>query len=251
MLENHAKLSVNVNAIAQLRNRRDLPWPSVTGLSRIALEAGAVGITVHPRPDERHIRRTDVFELEELIRSDWPDREYNIEGYPTEDFLRLCEAARPDQVTLVPDLPGQNTSDHGWDVAANFEFLRGVVARLQGAAMRVSIFIDADPAVAELAARTATRRIEIYTGPYGHTFDPHENKLRLDEVVATAAAAAAAGLGVNIGHDLTLANLPPLVGRSKVITEASIGHALIADTMLYGMAETVRRYRAALGDTDA
>lgn len=251
MTQRPPKLSVNVNAVAHLRNRRDLPWPSVVGLSRIALEAGAVGITVHPRPDERHIRRSDVFELREMLRTEWPGREYNIEGYPTEDFIALCEAARPDQVTLVPDLPGQNTSDHGWDCAANQDFLKGVVKRLQDAGMRVSIFIDPDPIQVTAAAMTGTRRIEIYTGPYGHSFEAAERAARLEEVVHTAEAAAAAGLGVNVGHDLTLDNLPPLVQRTKVIAEASIGHALIADAFLYGMAETVRRYRAALGDTDA
>lgn len=251
MLDNHAKLSVNVNAIAYLRNRRDLPWPSVTGLSRIALEAGAVGITVHPRPDERHIRRTDVFELQAMLRTDWPGREYNIEGYPTEEFMRLCEAARPDQVTLVPDMPGQNTSDHGWDCIVHQPFLAEVVARLQGGGMRVSIFIDADPVQVGVAATPGAKRIAIYTGPYGHSFDPEENKQRLDEVVRTAESAVGAGLKVNIGHDLTIANLPPLVSRTDAFSEASIGHALTADAMIYGMAETVRRYRAALGDTDA
>lgn len=245
------KLSVNVNAIAQLRNRRDLPWPSVTGLATIALEAGAIGITVHPRPDERHIRRTDVFDLSEMLRADWPGREYNIEGYPTEDFVKLCEAARPDQVTLVPDLPGQSTSDHGWDCAAHQDFLKGIVRRLQDQGMRVSIFIDPDPLQATAASLTGTRRIEIYTGPYGHSFDPVEHAQRLDEVVATAEAAAAAGLGVNVGHDLTLDNLPPLVERTRAISEASIGHALIADALVLGLGEAVRRYRAALGDTDA
>jgi pyridoxine 5-phosphate synthase len=251
MSDNLARLSVNVNAIAQLRNRRDLPWPSVTGLSRVAMEAGAVGITVHPRPDERHIRRADVFELVELIRGDFPGREYNIEGYPSEDFLKLCEAARPDQVTLVPDLPGQNTSDHGWDVAGHHGFLTNVVDRLQGQGMRVSIFIDADASVPAAAARTGAKRIEIYTGPYGHTFDDVAGRARLDEVVATAEAAKAVGLKVNIGHDLTVDNLPPLVARTDAIAEASIGHALIADALLYGLADTVRRYRRALGDLTA
>ncbi len=247
----HTKLSVNVNAIAHLRNRRDLPWPSVVGLSRIALTAGAVGITVHPRPDERHIRRTDVFALQEMLRTDWPGREYNIEGYPTEEFLKLCEAARPDQVTLVPDMPGQNTSDHGWDCVTNQSFLSDVVRRIQGQGMRASIFIDADPTQAAAAALTGTRRIEIYTGPYGHTFDPAEQRARLEEVAITADAAVKLGMAVNAGHDLTLDNLPPLVRRTPHIAEASIGHAVMADCLIYGMAETVRRYRCALGDSDA
>ncbi len=248
---NHAKLSVNVNAIAHLRNRRDLPWPSVVGLSRIALQAGAAGITVHPRPDERHIRRTDVFALQEMLRTDWPGREYNIEGYPTEEFLKLCEAARPDQVTLVPDMPGQTTSDHGWDAVTHQSFLSDVVRRIQGEGMRCSIFVDADPTQAAAAALTGARRIEIYTGPYGHSFDPAEQRARLEEVAVTADAAVKLGMAVNAGHDLTLDNLPPLVRRTPHISEASIGHAVIADCLIHGMAETVRRYRAALGDADA
>lgn len=242
------KLSVNVNAIAQLRNRRDLPWPSVTGLAGIALAAGAYGITVHPRPDERHIRRTDVTELRDMLRSDWPDREFNIEGYPSEDFLRLCEAARPDQVTLVPDDPGQNTSDHGWDCVRHQDLLRRIVDRLQGQDMRVSIFLDPDWTQVASAARTGARRIEIYTGPYGHTFDPAEKARRLEEVVLTAEAADAAALAVNAGHDLTLDNLPPLLARAPLIAEVSIGHALTADALVMGMPETIRRYRSACGD---
>lgn len=244
------RLSVNLNAVAQLRNRRDLPWPSVTGLGRIALEAGARGLTVHPRPDERHIRRTDVFALRDMLRTDWPEREYNIEGYPSEDFLALCEAARPDQVTLVPDDPAQNTSDHGWDCARHQETLRAIVDRLQGAGMRVSIFLDADWTAVAAAARTGARRIEIYTGPYGHTFDAATKARRLDEVAVTAEAADAAGLAVNAGHDLTLDNLPPLVARVPILAEVSIGHALTADALVHGMADTVRRYRAACGDRD-
>lgn len=242
------KLSVNLNAIAQLRNRRDLPWPSVTGIGRIALEAGAYGLTVHPRPDERHIRRTDVFDLRDMLRSDWPDREFNIEGYPTEDFLALCEAARPDQVTLVPDDPAQNTSDHGWDCVVHQDMLRAVVDRMQGQGMRVSLFLDADWMQVASAARTGAQRIELYTGPYGHTFDPAEKARRLEELVLTAEAADAAALKVNAGHDLTLDNLPPLVARVPSLAEVSIGHAITADALVLGMAETIRRYRAACGD---
>ena len=248
---NHAKLSVNVNAIAHLRNRRDLPWPSLVGLSGIALQAGAAGITVHPRPDERHIRRTDVFALQAMLRTDWPGREYNIEGYPTEEFLKLCEAARPDQVTLVPDMPGQTTSDHGWNAVTHQSFLSDVVRRIQTQGMRCSIFVDADPTQAAAAALTGARRIEIYTGPYGHSFDPAEQRARLEEVAVTADAAVKLGMAVNAGHDLTLDNLPPLVRRTPHIAEASIGHAVVADCLIHGMAETVRRYRAALGDADA
>ena len=138
-------LSVNVNAVAMLRNRRNLPWPSVTGLSRIALAAGAAGITVHPRPDQRHIRFSDVPDLRALLDAEFPDAEFNIEGYPTPEFLALVRTGRPDQVTLVPDDPSQATSDHGWDFAGRAEFLKPVVERLKGEGIRVSLFADPDP----------------------------------------------------------------------------------------------------------
>jgi pyridoxine 5-phosphate synthase len=242
------RLSVNLNAIAQLRNRRDLPWPSVTGLGAIALQVGAYGLTVHPRPDERHIRRTDVFDLRNMLRVDWPDREYNIEGYPSDDFLALCEAARPNQVTLVPDDPSQATSDHGWDCVAHAGELTSVVRRLKASGMRVSLFLDADPSMVGPAAATGADRIELYTGPYGHTFEPAAKASHLDALAATAEAARAAGLGINAGHDLTLDNLPPLVARIPYLDEVSIGHALTADALVHGMGEAVRRYVAACGD---
>jgi pyridoxine 5-phosphate synthase len=161
-------LSVNLNAVAHLRNRRDLPWPSVTGIARICLAAGADGLTVHPRPDERHIRRTDVFEVSDLLRDEWQDREYNVEGYPDEAFLKLCEVVRPDQVTLVPDTITQATSDHGWDIAAHSDFLATVTRRLKAGGMRVSIFIDPNPEVPMAAAEVGADRVEMFTGPYGH-----------------------------------------------------------------------------------
>lgn len=241
-------LSVNVNAIAQLRNRRNLPWPSVTGLARIALAAGAAGITVHPRPDERHIRRGDVFALVAMIRNEFPKAEFNIEGYPDERFLALCEEAGPDQVTLVPDDPAQATSDHGWDVDRHRDLLAGVAARLKAAGFRVSLFLDADPALVAAAKATGADRIELYTGPYGGASDPDRAKAELDRLAATAEAAVAAGLAVNAGHDLTLDNLPALIARAPAIAEVSIGHALVADALIYGMAETVRLYRKACGN---
>lgn len=240
-------LSVNVNAIAQLRNRRDLPWPSVVGLARIALQAGAAGITVHPRPDQRHIRRSDVFDLVAMIRAEFPSAEFNIEGYPSEDFLLLCEAAKPDQVTLVPDDPAQATSDHGWDVVKDRALLTRVNARLRAARFRISLFLDADPALVAGAKATGTDRIELYTGPYGGAKDAATVTREIGLLAKTAEAATAAGLGVNAGHDLTLDNLPPLLGRAPAIAEVSIGHALTADALIYGMAETVRLYRRACG----
>ena len=242
------KLSVNVNAIAYLRNRRDVPWPSLEDLGRIALEAGAAGLTVHPRPDERHIRGSDVPVLRDLIRNGFPGREYNIEGYPDERFLKLVEANRPDQVTLVPDDPGQGTSDHGWDIVMNVGLLKEVIARLQAGGMRVSLFIDPDIYAPQLAKSVGADRVEIYTGPYGGSLDEARAARELDRVIAVGKAAAESGVDLNAGHDLTRANLPPLVAALPNLKEVSIGHAIIADALTLGMAETVRQFRHAIGD---
>jgi len=248
-----AQLSVNLNAVAYLRNRRDLTWPSVTEMARLALGAGAGGVTVHPRPDERHIRRTDVFELLDLVRDEWPDRELNIEGYPDEPFLKLCEVVRPDQVTLVPDDPGQSTSDHGWDIAKHGTMLAEIIERLQNGSMRVSVFVDPDPAVPALAAEIGADRVELYTGPYGHPGGDTAAELAKLKATADAcrkaglrAARGGAGLGVNAGHDLTLDNLTALMKAIPDLDECSIGHALTADALKYGFAETVRKYIQAL-----
>ncbi len=242
------QLSVNVNAIAMLRNRRNLPWPSVVGMGRIALLAGAHGLTVHPRPDERHIRRTDVTDISRLLRSDYPGREFNIEGYPDARFLALCEAERPEQVTLVPDDPTQSTSDHGWDIAANRQLLTGIIARLHKASMRVSLFVDPDPAAPALARAVGADRVEIYTGPYGGALEPADAAREFARVVATGRAAEAAGVGLNAGHDLTRDNLPPLVKALPNLQEVSIGHAIVADALMFGLGETVRKFRTAIGD---
>jgi pyridoxine 5-phosphate synthase len=249
-------LSVNLNAVAQLRNRRAVPWPSVTGIARIALDAGADGITVHPRPDERHIRRTDVFELVAMLRADYPGREFNIEGYPTDDFLKLCERARPDQVTLVPDDPMQATSDHGWAVEANRAVLIPAIEQMHAAGFRVSLFINADPAAPAAAAMVGADRVELYTGPYGGALRPELARVHLKALADTADAAREAGsnaaggrrLGLNAGHDLTLDNLPALKQAIPDLAECSIGHAVTADALIYGFAETVRRYKALLAD---
>ncbi|CDZ72867.1 Pyridoxine 5'-phosphate synthase [Neorhizobium galegae bv. orientalis] len=244
------KLSVNLNAVAMLRNRRDLPWPSIEGLGRIALEAGAAGLTVHPRPDQRHIRFTDLPVLRALIDDEFPAAEFNIEGYPSEDFLALCEATQPEQVTLVPDDPTQATSDHGFDFRATHEMLKPIVTRLKKGGMRVSLFADGDGDVeaVKLARATGADRIELYTGPYGGCFDnPERGAEILEKLGQTADAAFAEGLGVNGGHDLTVANLPALVKRIPKMAEVSIGHGLTADALEYGMAETVRRFRRACG----
>lgn len=240
------KLSINVNAVAQIRNRRNLPWPSVTGLARIALEAGADGITVHPRPDERHIRKSDVHELSLLLRRDFPKQEFNVEGYPSEEFLALVAEAKPDQVTLVPDDPRQATSDHGWAVDRAEHLLRPVISRLHGQGMRVSLFIDADERVPFEARAVGADRVELYTGPFGAKFSPEMRKADLLKLKAAAEAARQAGLGVNAGHDLTRDNLPELVAAIPFLEEVSIGHAVTADALVFGMAQTVRLFRAAL-----
>ena len=245
-----AKLSVNLNAIAMLRNRRDLPWPSVEGLGRIALAAGASGLTVHPRPDQRHIRFSDLPVIRNLIDDEFPEAEFNIEGYPTEEFLELCAGAQPEQVTLVPDDPSQATSDHGWDFRKHQAFLTDVVARLKKMGCRVSLFADGDGDAEAVKAAKATGadRIELYTGPYGGCYDaPERVGPILEGLGKTADAAIALGLAVNGGHDLTVANLPALVKRIPALAEVSIGHGLTADALEYGMAETVRRFCRACG----
>lgn len=247
-----AKLSVNLNAIAMLRNRRDLPWPSVTNLGRIALAAGASGLTVHPRPDQRHIRFSDLQPIRALIDGEFPQAEFNIEGFPQEDFLRLVEEHRPDQVTLVPDDPAQATSDHGWDFRKDRELLLRVVGRIKALGLRVSLFADGEPdrEALSIAREVGADRIELYTGPYGGCHaDPAEAARLADRLGETAAVALNLGLGVNAGHDLTVANLPMLAARIPHLAEVSIGHGLTADALEYGMAETVRRFRRACGQT--
>lgn len=243
-----AKLSVNLNAIAMLRNRRDLPWPSVAGLGRIALAAGAHGLTVHPRPDQRHTRHSDLPELRALMDDDFPAAEFNIEGYPSEDFLQLVEANQPNQVTLVPDDPAQPTSDHGWDFAAQASFLTPIVRRLKKGGFRVSLFSDPEPAGMAAARDTGADRVELYTGPYGACHaEPARAARELDRLRQAADAALAAGLAVNAGHDLTVANLPALAKRIPGIAEVSIGHGLTADALEYGMAGAVGRFLKACG----
>ncbi len=245
-----AKLSVNLNAIAMLRNRRDLPWPSVIDLGRIALAAGASGLTVHPRPDQRHIRFSDLAPIRTLIDSAFPEAEFNIEGFPEDNFMRLVEEHRPEQVTLVPDDPSQATSDHGWDFRKNRVLLGDIVGRLKRLGLRVSVFADGTPdrEALTIAKEVGADRIELYTGPYGGCHDnPAEAARIVAELGETADIAFDLGLGVNAGHDLTVANLPALVARIPRLAEVSIGHGLTADALEYGMAETVRRFCRACG----
>ena len=243
------KLSVNLNAVAMLRNRRDLPWPSVVDIGRRALAAGAYGLTVHPRPDERHIRRSDVYELDAMIKAQFANREFNIEGYPDERFMEIVAEVKPTQVTLVPDDPAQATSDHGWDFAAHLAMLQDISGRLKAGGMRVAMFADADAATVALAAEAGADRVEFYTGPYGACHDdPAGQESELAKLVAASHAARAAGLGMNAGHDLTLDNLTQLVLALPFLDEVSIGHCITADMLKFGVKEAVERYRAACGD---
>lgn len=236
-------LSVNLNVAALLRNRRDHIWPDVVGLGRIALEAGAVGLTVHPRPDQRHTRPSDVRNLRALLDTEFPDRELNVEGFPTKDFLALAHEARADQVTLVPDDPAQATSDHGWDFEQHRGFLSPVIADLKSKGHRVAVFADPAADGMKAAARTGTDRVELYTGPYGSAYDNAATQAReLQHLEDAAQAATALGLGVNAGHDLTVDGTARLIARIPSIDEVSIGHALFCDALTYGMTETVRRY---------
>lgn len=243
-----ATLSVNLNAIAMLRNRRDLPWPSVTGLGRVALDAGASGLTVHPRPDQRHIRFSDLGELRALIDDEFPQAEFNIEGYPSEDFLALVEKYEPEQVTLVPDDPAQSTSDHGWDFGSNRTMLGEVIKRLKAHGMRVSLFADPTPDGLDIAKEIGADRVEFFTGPYGAAYaDPKAHVAELARLEKAAAKAVELGLGINAGHDLTVGNLPPLVKVMPTLCEVSIGHGLTADALEYGMRQSVQRFIKALG----
>lgn len=246
-------LSVNLNAVAQLRNRRNLPWPSVTGIASAVLDAGAAGITVHPRPDERHIRRQDVFDLAGLLRAEFPKAEFNIEGYPSEAFLQLVESVRPQQVTFVPDDPAQATSDHGWDIDVHRELLARAIDIMKALGVRVSLFIDADPAVPAKALAVGADRVELFTGPFGASYGTPKGPDELNLLTETAEAVRALPsgdrppLGINAGHDLTLANLPAFVEAIGPIDEVSIGHGITADALMLGFPEAVRRYRAVLG----
>ncbi|MCG8510702.1 MAG: pyridoxine 5'-phosphate synthase [Rhodospirillales bacterium] len=240
------KLSVNVNKVALLRNSRRGMVPSPAVAARIALEAGAAGVTVHPRPDRRHIRPDDVEAMTALLAEPgWRDREFNIEGNPFEgDWLAIVRTAKPDQCTLVPDTPDAFTSDHGWDVAANTARLREIVAWLhEEAGARVSLFMDPDPAQIELAAATGAERIELYTESYAQAFAAGGEQLEVTFARFTEAARVAreTGLVVNAGHDLSQANLGYFLGIPG-IAEVSIGHALIAEALEAGLATTVRAY---------
>ena len=230
-------LSVNVNKIATLRNARGGNVPCVEKVALDCENFGADGITVHPRPDERHIRRCDVFTLRPLVRT-----EFNIEGYPSEQFMELVLMVKPTQVTLVPDAPDALTSSCGWDVAANFEFLTQIIDRLQEAGIRTSIFVGTDCENIRMAAKTGTDRIELYTGPYAANY-PTDPEKAIAPFVEAANVAYSVGLGVNAGHDLSLENLKYFKEKIPNLKEVSIGHALIADALYLGLEATVKAYK--------
>ncbi len=230
------RLSVNINKIATLRNSRGGKVPSVKDAAIKCQEFGAQGITVHPRPDERHITRHDVYEIKPFITT-----EFNIEGYPSEDFLKMVIEVQPDQVTLVPDNHNQLTSDHGWDTWKNLSFLKEVIARLQENGIRTSIFVDPDILTIEGAAETRTNRIELYTEPYA-TLYPIERHKAIDPFIEAAKAAKKMGIDVNAGHDLSLENLNYLYKNILNLAEVSIGHALIADALYLGLETTIQKY---------
>lgn len=235
-------LSVNLNKVALLRNTRHLGIPSVTRAATLVLEAGAQGLTVHPRPDERHVRAHDVHELAELLRA-WPHAEYNIEGNPFHNLMDFVRAVRPHQATFVPDSVGQFTSDHGWSFPADLERLRPLVAEAKSLGVRVSLFMDPEPAAMRAARETGADRIELYTESFARAHGTPEQSAVLERFSHAAEAALAAGLGVNAGHDLNRDNLTDFLRAVPGVQEVSIGHALIADALELGYAETVRDYQ--------
>lgn len=238
-------LSVNVNKVALVRNTRHLGIPSVTRAAQVCLEAGARGITVHPRPDERHIRSHDVFELAELMKA-WPDREYNIEGNPSQNLMDFIRQVRPHQATFVPDSEDQFTSDHGWSFPQDAERLAPLIAECRALGVRVSLFMDPTPEAMAAARAVGADRIELYTEPYAAAWGTPDQAAQLECYRAAAQAALDAGLGVNAGHDLNRDNLTAFVRGVPGVLEVSIGHALIADALELGYAATVRAYNACI-----
>ncbi|AOW14241.1 pyridoxine 5'-phosphate synthase [Hydrogenophaga crassostreae] len=239
-------LSVNLNKVATLRNTRHLGIPSIIRAAELCLKAGAQGITVHPRPDERHIRGQDVFELGRLLK-DWPDREFNIEGNPFHNLMELAiavkEAGLPlHQLTFVPDSEGQFTSDHGWLFPADASRLGAVVAKARGTGARVSLFMDPDAGAMPAAKAVGADRVELYTEPFAASWGSSEQAAQLARYRAAADAAHAVGLGVNAGHDLNRDNLTGFLREVPGVNEVSIGHALIADALELGYAAAVVDY---------
>ena len=237
------RLSVNINKIATLRNARGGNLPDVELFARDCEAYGAEGITVHPRPDERHIRRTDVYALKSLVKT-----EFNIEGNPEPEFIDLVLDVKPHQVTLVPDAREQLTSNHGWDTQAHQAKLATIIQRFKNAGIRVSVFVDPDPVMVEYAAKAGSDRVELYTGPYAEMYD-NDPQRAIEYYKSAAEKARDLGLGLNAGHDLNLRNLPDFIKAFPWVDEVSIGHALIADALYLGIQETIKQYKYALSNS--
>ena len=235
------KFSVNVNKIALLRNSRGRNYPDVLAFARRCLELGADGITLHPRQDQRHARYSDVAELKKVC--DEYQAELNVEGYPSEEFLQCVIQARPTQCTLVPDAPGQLTSDHGWDVANEAQGLTSVLARLRTAGIRSSLFLDVDYPHLEAIVNVGADRVELYTEPYAESFGTEHAQSVRDSFADTAKKVNALGLTINAGHDLNLDNLAYFLEIPNIL-EVSIGHALVVECIEFGMEEVFKRYAA-------
>lgn len=234
------KLSVNVNKIATLRNARGEDSPNVVQVAKDCERFGADGITVHPRPDERHITRKDVYDLAKVVTT-----EFNIEGYPDERFMELIRDVRPAQATLVPDPPGVLTSNAGWDTKANLELLTKLNKELKALGVRSSIFVDTDLQNIEFAAKSGVDRIEFYTGPFASNYAKNRDEA-IKDYVAAAKLANELGLGINAGHDLSLENLEFFDEQIEGLLEVSIGHALIGDALYFGLENTIQMYQRLL-----
>ena len=235
-----SRLSVNINKIALLRNSRGSDIPDLLQFAKDCERFGAEGITVHPRPDERHIRRSDVYALKEIVTT-----EFNIEGYPSPDFLKMVLEVKPEQCTLVPDEPGQLTSDHGWDTIKHAPFLKDIITQLKQAGIRVSLFIDPVNTLIEGAKITGADRIEFYTGPYAHDFI-NDKETAIKEFASAAKYCNDIGIGINAGHDLNLENLKFFKQHVPWLLEVSIGHALVRDCLYYGLENTIQLYKRQL-----
>ncbi|MEI7711806.1 MAG: pyridoxine 5'-phosphate synthase [Rhodospirillales bacterium] len=243
-----ARLSVNLNKVALLRNSRRTGVPDVLHFARIALDNGAMGLTVHPRPDERHIRSSDVPALADLMKPVRPAMEFNIEGYPDDRLMAILRATLPEQCTLVPDAPEAFTSEEGWKLdPVQMALAEPSIAAIKALGCRVVLFADPDPAVVARAVAAGADGIEIYTGSYAAAFHTGTHAALLDAIAATARAARDAGLAVNAGHDLNLHNIPALLAAVPFLAEASIGHELTADALERGFGPTVAAYAAVLG----
>ena len=239
-------LSVNLNKVALVRNTRHLGIPSVTRAAALCLQAGAHGITVHPRPDARHIRADDVYALNTQLRRSWPAAEFNIEGNPFHNLMDFVRQLRPHQCTFVPDSEGQFTSDHGWDLVRDADRVRPLIAEAKALGVRVSLFMDANASAMPLAKAVGADRVELYTEPYAAAWGKPAQAAVLRQFTEAAEAARAAGLGVNAGHDLNLRNLPDFVRAVTGVQEVSIGHAFVSDALERGYGDAVRAYLAAL-----